>query len=243
MTEATPAGVILRQMRQLPVADLDEIAPSATLILAPHPDDETLGCGGLAIQCCARGRPPLIVAVTDGAASHPACPPDRLAALRAAELRAAARILGIPERHVHFLGLPDSHAPCDGPDFEQAVHAVLALIRGHGIGTLLTTWPQDPHRDHQASACIGAVAARISGVRLLYFPVWGWLLPFAQMLPIAGVRGMRLDVAACREQKRRALAAHATQYSALLAGDPGGFRLPADLLAATDRDEEVFLEA
>jgi len=233
-------------MRQLPFADLDAIAPGNSLILAPHPDDETLGCGGFVIETCNRGRAPLIVAVTDGAGSHPGSttyPPDRLRALRAAELRSAAAILGVPEQRVRFLGLSDTRAPRDGPEFERAVEAVVTMIRDQSVANLLATWMHDPHGDHQATACIASRAAQIAGVRLLFYPIWGWLLPPDQPLPITLVRGARLEVGRVREQKRRALTAHASQYAGLITDASQGFQLPHDLLAIADQDYEVFLEA
>jgi LmbE family N-acetylglucosaminyl deacetylase len=241
----TPAGEVLSQMRALPFADFDEIAPSTSLVLAPHPDDETLGCGGFVIEACKRGRPPLIVAVTDGAGSHPGSvtyPAARLKALRAAELRSAAQVLGVPEDRVRFLDLPDTRAPSDGPGFERAVQAIVAMIRDHSVANLLASWTHDPHGDHQVTACIASAAAQIARVRLLFYPVWGWLLPPEQPLPFSLVRGARLDVGRVREQKWRALAAHASQYSGLITDDTQGFQLPQDLLAIADLDYEVFLE-
>src|SRR5689334_2234416 len=179
-------------MRALPFADFDAIAPGTSLVLAPHPDDETLGCGGFIIEACKRGRPPLIVAVTDGAGSHASSaiyPPARLKTLRAAELRSAARILGVPENQVRFLGLPDTRAPQRGKDFDKAVQAVVAMIRGHGITNLLASWTHDPHGDHQATACIAFAVAPFVRVRLPFYPVWAWLLPPEPHLPIAMARG------------------------------------------------------
>ena len=67
------AGDVHDAMRALPVArDLDEITGNrCALILAPHPDDESLGCGGLIAEACARGRPPAVIIVSDGTGSHP----------------------------------------------------------------------------------------------------------------------------------------------------------------------------
>lgn len=242
----TPAGEVLRQMRELPFADLDQIAPGLSLVLAPHPDDETLGCGGFIIEACKRGRPPFIVALTDGTGSHPrsiSYPPERLRLIRAAELRSAAQILGVPEKQVHYLDLPDTRAPRQGPEFDDAVQTLVATIHHHSVANLLTSWTYDPHCDHQAAACLASAVAQMTRVRLLSYPIWGWLLPPQQSLPITLVRGVRLDVGHMREQKRRALAAHASQYSGLIADDPQGFQLPRDLLTIADLNYEVFLEA
>lgn len=238
------AGDVLELMQHLPLASVDEIAPRTSLILAPHPDDETLGCGGLIASLCARGRPPIIVAVTDGTGSHPGStsyPPERLKAVREAELRCAAAILGLDARRVLFLGLPDTNAPQDGPCFDCAVREIAALIRTHGVATVFATWQYDPHCDHQTTAWIAASAVRITQARLMLYPVWGWLLSPDQTLPAAPVTGARLDISAQLPRKRRAIAAHASQYSDLITDDPKAFRLPSELLAAFDRPFEVFL--
>ncbi len=241
-----PAGDILHAMRHLPLADLDTLVPGTSLVLAPHPDDESLGCGGLIAQACARGRPPLVVAVTDGAGSHPASqayPPSMLKATRAAELRAAVGALGLDEDRLHFLGLPDTRAPEGGPDFDWAVAVTAALVRDHNVATLFATWPHDPHCDHVATAALATVIAASTGVRVMFYPVWGWLIAPEQVLSVAAVRGARLPMdSAVLTRKRHAIAAHASQYSDLITDDPDGFRLPADLLSIFDRDFEVFLD-
>ncbi|MDR3535413.1 MAG: PIG-L family deacetylase [Acetobacteraceae bacterium] len=239
----TRTADVLARMQALPFAGVDAIAPGTSLILAPHPDDESLGCGGLIAALCAAGRPPLVVAVTDGAGSHPHSvryPPARLAALRAEELRAATAILGLHSERVTFLGLPDTSAPSEGPKFMRAVAAIEAMARAQAVTTIFTTWRHDPHGDHQAVAAIGAAAA--SGARLRLYPVWGWLLPAEQDLPVEAVAGRRLDITGLLPLKRRAIAAHASQYSNLIADDPKAFRLPTDLLAVVDRPFEVFLQ-
>ena len=96
-----------------------------TVVLAPHPDDESLGCGGLLARLAAHGVPARVVVVTDGAQSHPgsaAYPPERLRALREAEARAAVAALlerVLPTSSAHFdLSLaptcPGVPGPCPG---------------------------------------------------------------------------------------------------------------------------------
>jgi len=239
------AATILARMRALPFAPPEALLGARTpLILAPHPDDESLGCGGLIATCCAMGRPPVVVVLTDGAASHPgsaAFPPARLVALRAAETRAAVAALGLPPSRLHLMGLPDGQVPHAGPAMEHAAATVAAIARDSGVGTILGTWEHDPHDDHAAAHAIAARAAVLAGVRLLSYPVWGWALPPRRRLDVGTIAGLRLDITAQLPAKRRAIAAHASQHGAVVADDPRGFRLPAPLLAALDQPFEVFL--
>lgn len=239
------ASVILEQMAMLPFVDLDEITGGATaLVLAPHADDESLGCGGLIAEASARGLPPVVVVLTDGAMSHPSSqsyPPPRLRALRRAETRAAVAALGLGRERVHFLDIPDGRAPHEGPGVEKAAARVAELARAYRAGTILTTWEYDPHADHVAAQAIARTAARLAGARVVSYPVWGWALPPRMRLPVASATGVRLDIARHLPAKRRAIAAHESQHSGLIADDPRGFRLPASLLSAVDRPFEVFL--
>ena len=66
------AGEALAAMRELPVAGLEAILDGRRpLVLAPHADDESLGCGGLLAQAVAAGLQPGVLVLTDGAGSHP----------------------------------------------------------------------------------------------------------------------------------------------------------------------------
>jgi len=251
------AGAFLREAARLPVVGIDTLlgpADHVTLLFAPHPDDESLGCGGL--LAASAGRDVRVIVVSDGAGSHPASrvwPGKRLAARRRRETRAALAALGVDPGRSTFLGLPDRAVPDRGPALEAAVAAVLAgPARGARVGTVLAAWRHDPHRDHAATWAIAAAVARAlpGPPRLLAYPVWGW----AHAHPIAGFRtpkppriaapprGHRLDIAASLAAKRRAIAAHATQTGRVVRDDPGGFTLPPRLLALARRRFEVFLE-
>jgi LmbE family N-acetylglucosaminyl deacetylase len=239
------ADAVLARMSRLPFASTGAILGEGTaLILAPHPDDESLGCGGLIAEACALGRPPRVAVLTDGAMSHPASsrfPAGRLRALREAETLAAVAALGLPPDRVHFLGLPDGQAPRAGAAMAHAAARLAGLAHACGARTILATWSHDPHPDHVAAQAIARRAALLSGARLLSYPVWGWALPPRQRLAVAAVHGVRLDITRHLPAKRRAIEAHASQIGGLIDDDPNGFRLPGHLLAAVGRPFEVFL--
>jgi LmbE family N-acetylglucosaminyl deacetylase len=240
----TTAGGWQRHWRQLLVGGLDDVIGSGTcLILAPHPDDESLGCGGLIAACVAAKRLPLVAVLTDGAGSHPgsrAFPPDRLRAVRAHEVRRAVGLLGLPPERVMFLGVPDTAAPVDGPEFEAVVAALVKLI-GADCTAVLAPWQYDPHCDHEAASLMAAEVAARASIRHVAYPVWGWTLPEDEPVPGVPAAGFRFDVGRFLAVKRDAIATHESQYGDLITDDPEGFRLPPELLTVFDQTFETFL--
>ncbi len=221
----------------------DVIGGGTCLILAPHPDDESLGCGGLIAACCAAGRPPVVVILTDGSGSHAGSreyPKARLIALRAAEVTEAVGILGLPSDRLMFLHQPDTQAPHAGPAFDAIVDLLADYAAVFGCSTILVPWLGDPHCDHVAAALVGSAASHIARVRYVAYPVWGWMLP--NMQPVeADAHGWRLDVTPYLAAKQRAIAAHASQYGEVITDDPNGFHLPRALLEVFASPYEVFL--
>ena len=223
------ADAFLAAADALPLASLDALLGSRGLVVvAPHPDDESLGCGGLIAAARASGRPVHLVVVSDGCGSHTQSrlyPPEKLRALREAETQRAGAVLGLGSGDVTFLRLPDAHVPSDGPEADAAAAAVARAAAAIGAGAVFVTWRHDPHCDHKAAAAIVAHARpQMPGVRVYEYPVWGWTLPpEAEVGP--SPTGLRLDVSAYRETKARAVAAHESQTTDLIADDPQGFRL------------------
>lgn len=245
------AAAFLRAAESLPGTEDPRtvLGPGGALVLAPHPDDESIGCGGLIAAAAAVGLPVRVVVVSDGTGSHPGVPPARLQAVREAETLAAVAALGLGPEAVHFLRLKDQGVPAEGPAFAAAVETVLALA-APPPGALLCTWRHDPHRDHTASFAIAeAVVRRLPGTRLLAYPVWGWAFahplpgfPLPQPPELPGPpRGWRFGTGRVLEAKRRAIAAHRSQHSDRL-GDPGAFQLQPEFLALAGRDFEVLLD-
>lgn len=142
------------------------------LVVAPHPDDEVLGCGGLLARLARAGAEVDVLVLTDGAAVEPEpAPALDVVAARAAECRAAAARLGVA--HVRFLGLPDGHLSERRADLQVALTAVLAEARPQW---LLAPSPLDHHADHRAAGHAARTAAEASPeVGLGFYAVYGAL--------------------------------------------------------------------
>ncbi|WP_284247414.1 PIG-L deacetylase family protein, partial [Methylobacterium haplocladii] len=121
------ADAFFAALERMPVAPLEAILGTGGLVVvAPHPDDESLGCGGLIALACAAGRAVRLVVLSDGCGSHTHSrthPPERLRALRETETLNAVAELGLAAGHLSFLGLPDASVPSGGPDAEAAARA------------------------------------------------------------------------------------------------------------------------
>lgn len=241
------AGEFLAALTQLPLGSRQDLTAGAPfVVLSPHPDDETLGAGGLLADACATGQRADVVVITDGAGSHPrskAYPAPRLVALRQAEVDAAGALLGLEPDSVRHLGLPDTQAPSAGPAFEAAVEAIVELCSKAGAKSLFVTWDRDPHCDHEATARMAdAVRRRMPGLKLWAYPIWAWHLDPALPFDRAPPTGFRLDISAQQAVKRRAIAAHVSQMTALIDDDPEGFRFTDATLAPFLGPFEYFIE-
>ena len=231
---------------ELPYTSLDEITRGGGLVVvAPHPDDESLGCGGLIAEACAKRVAVRLVVVSDGVGSHPNSrryPPAALRDVREAETTAAAAHLGLAADAIEFLRLPDTKVPRDGPLADAARATICAASRAVSAAAVCVTWDRDPHCDHEAAAAlVDGCGAGLGGARVLAYPVWGWTLP-----PDVDVgpapRGVRLDVARHLGAKAAAIAAHRSQTTDLVDDDPDGFRLAPALLAHFEVPYEILLD-
>lgn len=230
-----------------PIASVQKLTDGLPIvILSPHPDDETLGAGGLIAEACASGLAVEVVVVTDGAGSHPRSklyPKRKLVDLRCSELHKAGLLLGLQPNSITFLGLPDTLAPKSGPQFDAAVKEIVKIVCRSGAGSLLVTWEGDPHCDHKASATLAkAVANMIPGLKLWAYPIWGWHVEVDADLNQPFPEALRIDISNYRVCKLAAIEAHASQMTDLINDDPDGFRFNPVSLAPFLGDYEYFIE-
>lgn len=222
-----------------------------TVVIAPHPDDESLGCGGLLALLARANVPVWCVLMSDGTMSHPNSakfPAPARQALRETELRLALSELGLNPARLLALHLPDSRVP--GPETPAGTAAVARLVeflREKQPATVLCPWRRDPHPDHRASSQLvrAALAQVLPPPRLVEYLVWAWERAAPADLPQPGeVSGWQLDISSVLESKQRAIAAHASQLpNSCIDDDPTGFTLAPDMLAHFANPTEVYLEA
>lgn len=215
------------------------VVPSRLLVVAPHPDDETLGCGGLIASTLAQGGDVHTLFVTDGGASHPPSdlwPRERLARRREEEASEALLRLGLGDRARTFLRLMDAAMPAAGsPPWETALAQVVATVTSFEPDLVVLPWRRDPHCDHRAaftlaSAAIGA--AGMAGVARLEYAIWLDELGAPSDFPREGeVEVVELDIADHLRTKEWAAQAHATQLGSIADEAPGGFCLTAATLS------------
>lgn len=207
------------------------------LVVAPHPDDEALGCGGLIAMLRGDGRTVKVVFVTDGGASHPGSrdwPRWRLAARRREEALDALRLFGVPPRDAHFLGLEDAGMPPAGSVADRdAVDALARLIADLAPELVLMPWRRDPHCDHRDAWRLTQDALDLAGrpALALEYAVWLDELGAPGDHPQTDeARRIVFDITPAVDAKRLAVAAHVSQTTDLIRDDPDGFRLTPETI-------------
>jgi LmbE family N-acetylglucosaminyl deacetylase len=239
----------------------DELAADA-VVISPHPDDETLGCGGTLLRKRATGARVAIIFMTDGTASHQhRLPSEQLAVERESEAREAAAVLGVDPEAVHFIRAPDSQL---SQHVEATLPRVVELLEHYRPAQLYAPFHRDGLADHVAAASLAERAATAAGVpELLGFPVWfwnhwPWMRPVPGMIDpprrrlvksLVGARALlrelrvHVDVAEQLPTKMEALARHRSQMQHR-DGDPAWLTLAdvagGDFLARLLRDREIF---
>jgi LmbE family N-acetylglucosaminyl deacetylase len=189
-----------------------------TLVFAPHPDDEVLGCGGLLTLKRTEGVPVYVAYITDGRASHPAHPvltPEALTVQRQAEAQKAMSLLGVEHAALQFLAVPDGTLMhLDGPAIDGLVSRITEVLRSTRPSEILLPCRRDGSSEHDAAFILVARALERAGLqpRILEFPIWSWWNPLLLIRPLLTCRRVwRLDFRGCENVKRQALAAYASQ--------------------------------
>lgn len=201
------------------------------LVVAPHPDDETIGAWQLIRIASRAGARVTIVVASDGSASHAGSlrwPAVQLAQARRAETRRAMRAIGVTTSAIHFLKLPDGALGTHTVELHRALSRLIAHL---GPEVVVGPMSDDAHGDHRAVAdALRALPRR--GEKRLGYQVW----PEDQRR--SGRCLVRLDTTAMAA-KRRAIRGYRTQ-AGLITDAIAGFILTSRHLRAFVRPVERF---
>ena len=211
------------------------------VVVAPHPDDEVLACGGLLAHRASRGLPNLIIAVTDGEASHGTpglnhevaqslSPSEKLRERRLLERRQGLALLGVEPDCIMRLEVPDGKTASNS---QKLVDQLQRVVQPTDV--VVTTWRLDGHPDHEA--CADAVHR--AGCRHFQAPVWmwHWATPADSRVPWEHMVALELTKQNV-QLKQRALAQHRSQLeprSSVL-----GPVLEAGIVQRAGRQQEYF---
>ena len=234
--EAAWAASGLDTIGELPL-DAAELAGMEFVVLVAHPDDESLGAGGLLARLTSAGAHVEVLLCSAGEASHPDSPtttPEQLAAVRREEFAAAMAAFGLAD-HWQFLDLPDS-----GLAQHRAVIAErLTDAIGQRTVAIVAPYRGDGHTDHDTLGSVAAETAEAGGHGLLEYPLWYWL--WATPGDTAWRNWVRLSLSPTEQRtKREALHTHASQLRPL-SDQPGDEALLSEqFLAHFARPFEVF---
>lgn len=208
-----------------------------TVIIAPHPDDEVIGCAGLIQTLVERGMPPHVIILTGGEGSHRGCcdtPAATIVEARHQLTLKAAAVLGLPESHIHCLHYPDGGVALEHPETER-LRQLLLLLAPDALFV--------PHRgegwsDHLQAAEITKHLLRGRNVSIYEYCVWMWYYNVWQ-LDRKQARVLRMSRAQY-QRKQQAIDAYVTPQAPC--GKPWSGVLPEPFLKAARWSRELYFK-
>ncbi len=192
------------------------------IVAAAHPDDETLGVGGLITDLAGLGAPITVLEATSGERSHPGLDHAARAVLGTRRRREVEQALSglAPKARITHLGLPDTGLSRHGAEL---AHHLVCRADEHSL--ILAPWTDDGHDDHDALGAAASVAAALAGSVVAYYPIWLWHWSTPRQLPWESLVASETSLVGCW-RKRGALESFRSQYMAPVDGPEAESSLP-----------------
>ena len=144
------------------------------LIVAPHPDDEVIGCSGLIQQFLAAGQQVYVCILTGGEGSHKGCcsiPAHELKSQRRNLAKSIDVQLGLPVENLYMLDFPDGNINKDNIECKK-LRGLIEQLKPQSIFV--------PHQkgegwsDHIEAGNIVKKIIKGSSIHLYEYCVWFW---------------------------------------------------------------------
>jgi LmbE family N-acetylglucosaminyl deacetylase len=213
------------------------------LVLAPHPDDETLGCGATIMRKLAAGASVRVVIATDG--RHSPRPSmlsiDAFVKVREEEARRACAILGLSAEDITFLRFEDGRL---GDHRRLARDRLLDLLETINPEEVFVSSIIDNHPDHRVLAELARELAQVRPGHpcgLYEYPIWFWDPRLWRIRDLLELRVCMVRMDEFRIRKHEAIAAYRSQITNLT-GERDRAALRRGFLRQFLGPEETFFE-
>jgi LmbE family N-acetylglucosaminyl deacetylase len=214
----------------------------SSLVLAPHPDDETLGCGGTIMRKRAAGTTVNVVIASDGRHSHQSTKlsANTLAEIREQEARRAGTILGLRPENIFFLRFEDRRLAANRGRLHDRLLNILDTLNPEEV---FVSSIIDNHPDHRILAQLARelMHARPDRFLLYEYPIWFWDPRVWRIKELLALRVRIVRMEEFRIRKHEAIAGYRSQVGNPI-GEPGWATLPRSLLRQCLQPEETFFE-
>jgi LmbE family N-acetylglucosaminyl deacetylase len=220
-----------------------QTATRSCLVLAPHPDDETLGCGATIMRKVAAGTPVQVVVAADGRYAYPSSTlsVDTLVEIREEEARRACAILGLPCENIAFLRFED----CRLADHRRLLrNRLFDIFDAMNPEEIFVSSIIDNHPDHRVLAELGRELAQARHDRfpVLYeYPIWFWDPRIWRVRHLLELRPRIVKTEEFRMRKREAIGAYRSQVTNSVV-ETGSAPLRKGFVRQFLRPEEIFFE-
>lgn len=208
------------------------------VIIAPHPDDEVIGCGGLIIRLVTDGRLPHVIVMTGGEESHRSCCELSVKDLKQARRKLtddALRMLSIDRNHIHVFDFPDGGISADDPEMTKLKELIdeinpdTVFVPHWGEG-----WP-----DHvMAAKIVKEIAPKQAAI--YEYCVWMWYYNVWRGLDWKNAYKLKMTL---REHQLKLEAMDAYTKPLAPCGKPWSGVLPKIFMQANSRDTELYFRA
>lgn len=208
------------------------------LLIAPHPDDEIIGCAGLIQQALREGKKIDVMILSGGEKSHSGCCHLDASALIEARRNLshkAAQIVGLSQEHLHFLNYPDGYITFEHPETKQ----LQSFITNLKPDAIFIPHKGESWSDHiEAGRIIQKITQDIPNVQLYEYCVWFW---FYNVWNIDWKNARILKMSKSEHQcKLKAMDAYITPLAPC--GNPWSGVLPKVFIKANQWNKELYFK-